>query len=727
MPGPGSFVRLPGFAGEAQQGLGQLAGVLAHDIPVSALSLGNAAAGYGLDLLNPGTPIPGNKEFLDRYAESREALPGAPPVDSDFLASALDRYGGMAAQLAEENPAIYAAVAAVAKDKGVQSAAVLSDLLGGRSKRKVTEEVLEKADELIAARRAEGLADYDKEVTFIEADVVDPNVKDRVGTTGQYRGGPQGMDSPQRLGKMRTELGRLLDKGAEGRLWYDQSAKTAGDLTSGPRNKHLYAGSTAITSRGAAVPSNQVFGVKGYNQVQAGQPVNTGRFPTAQGQSIEQLASGQPYIGGPKETPFYEGLTVDERAAGIRPTNDLWMARAFGYQKPNAKTGKMEEWSEGLGLAQHRFMDREINRLTKQANKHKIGGADDWTPERVQAAIWVAKKAELEGTSVARASDDFSHNLDKLTSNVRYESRPSTSLDHLEGIDPRQHQELVDQLIQTPDGRDRLAMESGMLTRESVPGSGSYEGVVSPSTSARVMAAPVTGGSQMDPGSQALVTALAGGRGMTLGQDTVGTTYLRTPKKASERSAATVRLGETPSADEMRMIQKSLDDKFGGDVFALHTENGIEIINPEFEPGVFAVPDKEFTKGVKEFTEGNQEWMANSGGLVGNVDWDNPGYKPSAYMRDIDEAGLGPEAMARVESAVVGEADALNRLDAVLEQMPDVGARDVILTKTREILQSGGFDGIRKAVEAGILPAIVLTAIGAGTTEGSSPQPGGPS
>jgi hypothetical protein len=597
--------------------------------------------------------------------------------------------------------------------KATRGADMVSDALSEVGPK--TRQASKLADELdVIKNQRAALQDYHNDVDFIQADTIDYTIDERLGKrkkTGQYRGAPRNVTSPQKLGKMRKELTRLLEAGAPGRLWYDESTEAAKQLTGGaPRNKRLYAGTTAITSRGAAVPSNQLFGVKGFNQLQVGDQAKAGRFPNAQGEAIDELGSGRPYEGGPKETPFYEGLTIDERADGVRPTNDLWMARAFDYTTPEG-----ELWAEGLGQAQHRFMDNELNALVETANKGKIGGFDDWTPERVQAAIWVAKKAEMEGTDIAKASQNFKDNLDNLTADIRYETRPSTSLDHLgEFGKTDDYQDLVDSVLQNEAGQDLLSLQAGGLTRPSARGYGEYEGVTSPSTGMRVMAAPETGQANIDSSSERLVNALAAGRGLTGGQDTVGTTFLRPAKKGFEKNAARVDMGGAPGKDEMAVLNARLNEEFGGDVFAVHSASGVEILN---ESGV---DTKAFQKGVKNVLKGQAEpeFMHNSGGLVGNTYWDEaggtPGYKPSRYIRDIDAQDLGPEAMKRLEGGLMDEASTWNKVDALIErEIPEAGKRDELLTMARDILSTKGLQGVRDAVKKGILPTVVLSAVSA--------------
>lgn len=576
------------------------------------------------------------------------------------------------------------------------------------------------------ANKAKVQKDYENDITFVEMDTVDPKVDARIKTTGQYRGAPRGIDKPQKLGKMRRNLWELLDAGSPGRDWYQQSAEMAGSLTGDrPHYKHLYAGANAITSRGAAVPANRVFGARGYNQAILDRPVEAGRFPAAQGAAIEELASGKTYYGGPKETPFYEGLTIDERAEGIRPTNDLWMARAFGFTRPDGS-----EWGEGLGRAQHRFMDKEINHLVQKANEAELGGHSDWTAEKVQAAIWVAKKAEMEGTTVGKAAEDFSHGLDALTGNIRYEAFPSKSLDHMgEFGQSDEYMDIVQAMTEDEQGRNLLALETGALTRPGDRGYGIYEGDVSPSASARILMAPETGSAQIEGASMDLAKGIGAGHGLALGQDTAGITTFRPAKKAADRNIARVKYEDT-SAGGMKELEDALNEQFGGDAIPLHTPDGIEVVYMGDEGG------SAFTKKLnKIFDKGDVEYGVNSGGLVGNQPWvegpttsrimgnEEYGYRPSAWMEEIDAANLGP-AEARLERGTQQLAGLMDQADAALEAA-GIGQRDEILTLTRQILQNEGFAGIRAAVEKGVLPAVVLSVLGGGAM-GAMGGPGDP-
>lgn len=634
--------------------------------------------------------------------------------------------------------------------KAGKTADTIGDVLDAA--RKTSNEL--KRDERLAEiyRNRTPLDDYENDVNFIQADTIDYSIDDRLGNrklTGQYRGAPRHVDTPYKLGQMRSNLKRLAILGAPGRLWYDRStAVTTANSGGRPRYKHLQAGVNAITSRGAKVPVNQNFGVKGYNQVVTGNKVETGRFPQSQSEAIETLASGTPYEGGPKETPFFEALTIDDRPAGVRPTNDIWQARAFGYTKPNpdyVDGGDMPEfidWDVGMSPAQHRFMDKETQKLVKLANKEKWAGYDDWTPERMQAAMWVGVKSEFEGISVAKAAEDFADNLENLTGSFRYEIRPDTTLKHMENVSGTpEYSNMHMSVNRDPSGRDRVALQAGAQVQEDVQGFGNYGGKTSASNEVRIMAAPESNSVVMDESSQALVRSTGAVHGLVEGQETIGLTFHRNSKTGDTRNSARVRLPSgTPDADTMKKITQAIDNEFGPDagVYVMHTEDGIHIINESgtripasrldkpITPGQpiehsqqvlreGGISDRDFRSGVvrimKQYGGDNLRVGTNTGGLIGNTDF--TGYKPSRWMEEIDAQPLSQTAKDRLERGAMDSARVHQELDNLIEQsVKNTGSQDPILVLAREILMTRGFQGIRDAVAKGALPVVILGVLG---------------
>ena len=60
-------------------------------------------------------------------------------------------------------------------------------------------------------------------------------VRNRVKTTGQYVGMPPGINTPEKLERLRTKLIRMAQDGMEGRYWYEKSSKMILRLTQGNR------------------------------------------------------------------------------------------------------------------------------------------------------------------------------------------------------------------------------------------------------------------------------------------------------------------------------------------------------------------------------------------------------------------------------------------------------------------------------------------------------------
>jgi hypothetical protein len=76
----------------------------------------------------------------------------------------------------------------------------------------------------------------------------------------------------------------------------------------------------------------------------------------------------------------------------VTGTNDIWQARAMGYTNPGGKT-----FERGLSETEHAFMDAEGLLAAQRANDIGLGGRTNWTPEEIQAAVWV----RINGESIA--------------------------------------------------------------------------------------------------------------------------------------------------------------------------------------------------------------------------------------------------------------------------------------------------------------------------------------
>ena len=99
------------------------------------------------------------------------------------------------------------------------------------------------------------------------------------------------------------------------------------------------------------------------------------------------------------------------------------------------------------------------------------------------------------------------------------------------------------------------------------------------------------------------------------------------------------------------------------------------------------------------------EWGVNSGDIVG--DWNT--YKPSAYLPALEQIKHADQLSRQLQIA----APSLDQVDEALRtDFPNVGERGAIITRVREALAKGGVPEVRRLVELGILPAIVLSVFG---------------
>mgnify|MGYP003113021838 CR=1 FL=1 len=570
----------------------------------------------------------------------------------------------------------------------------------------------------------------------------DIQVADRVSTSGKYRGGPRGLESPQALSAMRRKLEKYLKDGENYKDWYKDTNNWA-KMMSGDRAglEDLYAATAAITSQGTSVSANAPMAIKGFNQGLMGDKVWTGRFPTNQSRAIEKIFTGVGDDLGPKRQPFFEALAqVDNR---VRQTNDIRQARAFGYKHPDGS-----DWSGGLSEAQHRFMDRETGNLVDYANKNKLAGSDNWDKDQVQAAIWVAQKAEDDSSTLARAGGMFSDYTPEAI--IRTEAMPSKSLGHLSGLGENPDMLDIfsatqDDILMNPQGQSVIASEVGALMPPQYSGAGLYttrgEDAVSPGIGQPIAVGKLipkdTKKEFIDPSSQTLVEGIGAAEGLIRAQDTVGYTFITKAEKAADRDAIKINLGRTITSEELLEITKVLRKTYGkktaeGNVrdmlFAVHSKNGFEIAsagdeelailkkwkdpknkNAKENPIAWQGNTKKLLKDVFGKNIKSIEFGKNQGKLVGDTyDWT---FTPSRYLPEIER--LPPEMQGRIDAAFKKVAPQLEELDArLVDQFPNAGERQEMVTLVRTTLATKGIKGLRDLVDRGVVPAVALAILG---------------
>ncbi len=147
--------------------------------------------------------------------------------------------------------------------------------------------------------------------------------------------------------------------------------------------------------------------------------------PASGARPMSEIFSNRPPTSGigQKVSEFIDNLfhkktrtqMLDDPRFGAPVTGDRWEFRAQGYVDPAYKlwldenaaaeakgvqidTPSMDpQYSGRVTEAQFEHLVRNRNQQALEFNKQKFAGHDDWTPERVQAAAWAAKKLEQGG------------------------------------------------------------------------------------------------------------------------------------------------------------------------------------------------------------------------------------------------------------------------------------------------------------------------------------------
>ena len=321
--------------------------------------------------------------------------------------------------------------------------------------------------------------------------------------TGQYIGAPRGIDTPDKLKKLRDDFDRLVEEGVAGAEWYDRARGGVSEMAGiDPARQDLVSSALAQYSAQANPDVNMGFALNALNQQAAGQRtgrIRTGAMDDRFFESVEKTGVGSL---GPK-TGVYEQKINPRKDVGTTGTNDIWHARALGYREVDGRP-----WESGLSPQQHAFMDAETVLAAGRANDRGTGRKLDWDAASVQAAPWIAAKGKdlhrrfsksfpTEESGLEEAAKTYIDYLPKYTAYGTYERIPGAGTGHLEGIvdapaDVREQFTRQAPSYSEPEtGRDILYDAAGMQVRPTLEATGYFEGPsgleVNPANIARPM------------------------------------------------------------------------------------------------------------------------------------------------------------------------------------------------------------------------------------------------
>jgi len=542
--------------------------------------------------------------------------------------------------------------------------------------------------------------------------------RDRVGTTGQYIGGPAGVDTPEKLQAMQDRYIQDVELGQAGADWY-RDASNFINQASLPGNRQGVADTIGITSQGTNVDSNLGFAIKGINQRAAGLPVNTGRFPGNQSRLIEEALSGERSRLGPKRQPFADNLSVgwnpDQANTSV---NDIWQGRAFGYTHPDGKP-----WDAGFSPQQHAFMDENMLVIEDRLNNMQMAGRTDWDNLNTQAASWSGAKIRAGDITESDAAKQYGDFADKYAVNATYEQAPGANTGQLEGILSRpfaERQAFEDAATWTnAQGIDDLYSSGGMLAQPTNQMVGAYTpsstGVleINPGKSARPLVQQSAG--EIIP-SEARLLDIGESSRAYIDVQNAGAYHKVIPDsqtKAGERTSVNIELDGSPDPETMsRASQIAEQNGF----FAVDTGNGVNFVNDIYSDVGGARTGTSLGKELKG--QLGQEIESLLGKRVNRVkvqagyeDYESAwrsgqgsGAATEQFLNKLDE---NPTFAANIEPALKRKAAANIARDeaAGFPQREDV-------RNARQILIDKGIEGLRSALKSGaVLPAIVAAVL----------------
>lgn len=613
------------------------------------------------------------------------------------------------------------------------------------------------------------------------ARLLDKTRQTQVGRMVDRYQNPSPMTATKRL---HSDLSGLTKEGEPGRMWYEKSSKRILDYVGGDKNEaDKFAQLIAIYSPQTAVDVNTQNAIKAYNRAKAGQQLWNGEildrdrsFDTIKAANEYQKTlgkgatkiplddSGKRFLfarhgdikgydniatldrdlkahlvmnegipfEGRKINNFYNNLMTHidpERKQGS--TQDLWMARAFGFH------------DDAVGAAtKYDFMEK----LT-----HKLATEMGWKPHQVQAAIWTAMKTRQEAVKndvrkeavasglgtmapgpagkpqftvtpgkedaysslmreralqtvldpnhIRNSARDFSDFLDQNLAHVSWEATPSRQIAHLQGLEQKPPQVKADyhkrisEALQDEQGNDLLAKYIGMLSPGTVEAPGYWQGEINPATHQLVGSTRIKAAGQrpdIDEASKELMNIYADARGLLLKQDGVGYHRPYFNPQISKANGIEYQFDKPLSGDEIRRLGTLIDQHVPDTAIIPVGPDTVRVINfsgmDDHKPYHRAV-DEAVGKADIGAATAQRRVFASDGDLRTN-DW-----KASPNGEDYRQrlgASRRPDVLRYVSDVLAPKVEAVDevfakehglardrRLEKVFRQLHEVGAGEL--------------------------------------------------
>ena len=497
--------------------------------------------------------------------------------------------------------------------------------------------------------------------------------------------------SNQKLAKLDKTLLELTEEGKPARFWYERSGKALLDAVDGDVDKAKKLLSIiAITSPQMDVKSNFGQMIKAnYKYVQGMEP-EAGRFPKAMANRIKDVMEGKEF-SGIKTSSFMRNLMAQIESSPDRPvTVDLWMMRAFGFDKdtPTELEYKqiekaVQSIAEKIGWEPHQVQasiwtstqarwnqiyKQETDKAISAGSLKKVGRAYKWRSKKSESnfrkkVFKLLKTKQIGQQAIADANFDYADAMDAYKGIISTETFPHPTTEVFKDVDfsKLKYEDLLEydqdvrQLLVNENGKDKIAELVGLLQVGKFNAPGFYEQESVPSEHLEVLMS--TSDVSINPETKTLLELYSSIYGIITKQQAVGVTKVFAPKS---KKRANVVMIETKASPLFEEIYNAMLEK-GYDTGAIPQNYGFNIVN--FDP---SVDNKQFHNDVKNILENIYEnssesiniELGQSDGLLVENNWkENP--NGENYRQRISES----EQQTDIEQFIDSTSDEISKIN----------------------------------------------------------------
>jgi hypothetical protein len=372
------------------------------------------------------------------------------------------------------------------------------------------------------------------------------------------------------------------------------------------------------------------------------------------------------------------------------------------------------------GPTQHAFMDEVRARAIEKANREQLGGFSDWGTGTAQAAAWSGNKIRRGDIQPGEAARSYADYFPTQEANATYEAVSSPATGHLQGLlnapfdvraaytqDPRGSWNT------SLSGRDIGYTSARMLPGETVETVGRFKDTANPAMVAR----PVTGiyttadkSRALTPGSVNALNAVEAARAYFDVQEAGAWHKLLPAKSAADYSGASIDLGKNMTQADMERIAPLFEQR---GYYLASAPNGITILANEG-----TAQGEKFAKEVRDIVKKNPEAFGKTEidfgrAETGYIDYgdayrsNTPGAVTARMLEMMEQAPMTMKNLD-VNPAYRETVAARNARDIDYAAKGFGVAREDVI-RARNIFKAEGFEGLRKAAKAGIVPAVLAT------------------